>query len=223
MFPVAPFRFSRRRELTRRPRDTVPLTAAQQLLVTGSLALAKSILESKFFRCVRYPELWNRLTHASEYGLCLAALRFRSGSGAFTTFAYPTIHGTIVNELRIFNRRPPLYSLNVVNTSLVGAAANDEWEPREADHSRHVECPRHPSALDSAVTRETVSRVSRAIRSLDATDAVIFRLRYGLAGEPELGPRDIAVRLGITRQRVHQRLARARQRFSDAYLRCKGV
>jgi RNA polymerase sigma factor (sigma-70 family) len=184
------------------PKPPIPLTAPQRELVTANLALAGGILRKHFLRYRHRREVWHVVKGAAMHGLCLAAQRYNRAlhKTEFSTFAYPTIWGTANNAIR----REELRAIRYIGH----LDADQSFTDHAIDY-------RVPPVDDQAVANERADMVAGALKFLDPVDAEIVRLRFGLADGVARQGTEIGRRLGITRQRVRQRLVRATDRLRN--------
>jgi RNA polymerase sigma factor (sigma-70 family) len=119
------------------------------------------------------------------FGLMYAARRFRPAAGyRFSTFAAPAIRWSILKALRKTRRAKSLKA----------------W---------HVKQIAAPPGTDPDVADE----VGRLLRCLPREDWQVVEMRFGLGGGGETPVREIAGRLGVSRQWVEFILARSLERM----------
>lgn len=241
------------------PRPALRLTHAQQALAEQNVKLAYYVLARYFRHLARDRELYADLAQAAVHGLMLAAARHdpaqlfplkRQGQPVlnpdgtavmrpvnFTTFAFLTVHGTILNTLNRDHGWGEYRSL--ARDDRLGA---DDATPLPRN-DRHVHYSRRPpprglpfqfrvesdgrdtqeELLDhrapppdeSASRADLAAHVASAMRCLDPKDRRMVELYYGLSGEPPKTLDEVARCFApLTRERVRQRLERAQDRLS---------
>ncbi len=177
----------------------VELTPAQQSLASEHVKLTTYVL-LRDFRSYKGRPIWDYLRAASMTGLVLAASRydpveFRTASGdpvGFSTYAVPTIWGTIRNQLNRIKLRKKVFFPRWADSE-VGAETLAALTPIERDPST--------SAEDS----ERAALVADALRFLHPVELTVIRLRFGLNGAPQMELSEVARQLGVSRERACQR------------------
>lgn len=166
-----------------------PLTDEQRRIAADNLRLANFLLFRHYgFLRRRNYVFWTELRSAAYEGLVFAARRYRADNGAgATTFVHCTVWGFLKNCARNYAR----------NERLRGETAAPSFFRARADG-------RHLSPPDGAAARELRDRIATALRHLDARDALVVRLRFGLEGHREHTLAETAVALGVSRERVNQ-------------------
>ena len=193
------------------------LTPDQQALAERHRPLALYVLR-RYFGAYRFDrQLYSELARAAEMGLVLAAIRYkrirriakrnnkvllRNGKPfyrvvQFSTFAFPTIRGTICNEIRTIYRQQARQPHQF------------EEEPFGFDLIDHRE--RDPYDTITSVDHKAV--IAHALTFFAPTDQLIIKLSFGLDGHPQLFKDQIAITLGISRTRVRQRYNRIMPRL----------
>jgi RNA polymerase sigma factor (sigma-70 family) len=186
MLPArSPYYASRRKSSV----PVAPLTAVQRQIATDNLRLANFLLFRHYgFLRRRNYVFWTELRSAAYEGLCFAARRFRADSGAEpTTFIHRTVWGFLKNCARNYAR----------NDRLRGETSPPNFFRARADD-------RYPAPPEDAAAHELRDTIASALRHLDARDALVVRLRFGLDGYRPHTLAEAAVVLGVSRERVNQ-------------------
>ncbi len=101
------------------PPTVTPLTTEQHTRAVAHAKLAQFVLNKYFGRFKRTNRpLYHKLRAAAFYGLCLAAQRFSFRYKTFSTFAVPTIWGTIKKVFR-----------TITEDERAGSTGDDAFDP----------------------------------------------------------------------------------------------
>jgi RNA polymerase sigma factor (sigma-70 family) len=179
------------------------LTETQRALITDNRRLTTFVLR-RYFGHLRRSPVYDYLRVASVRGLVTAAQRAhqpyynsvlsrwlcshpRTGKPvAFNTYACSMIWGYCKNAVKGHTRQP--------------ITSPFDSQPTLTD--------RNPTPPEACIASHRLADMRSLFRFLDPKDARILSLLYGFAGPP-LTHLEIAGELGITKQRVTQRVSRS--------------
>lgn len=182
------------------------LTPAQQTLVTDNRNLVGFVLNRFFWKLRPEPHhshlLWEHMQSAGVDGLVQAALKYTPTRinpttrkpYAFSTYATTAIYRNVSRSIDSYNASPYTYQ------------PNDDL-PLDSFPAFT------PSPVVSILATDRRDTIRRAIRThLAPLDGELLELHYGLSEPPQSMP-EIAARYGISKQRVNQRIQRAKSRL----------
>jgi len=183
---------------TRKSRPQLaPLTARRRQLVARNLNLAYHVLNKHFPLSRHNADIWSELTYSAVYGLILAASRYTRSRGAFSTYAYSTVWGTISKAITTYQRRQALEQ----RAETYPSTFIPDWSD--------------PDPLTLALASESTAIIQNALRYLDPTDALIVQHHFGLNNYPILPLAELATKLSVTTERIKQRYRRAIKRLRE--------
>ncbi len=176
---------------------------AIDLLISANLAYVVHI--GKEFRSRGLP--FEDVIAEGCVGLLKAIPHYRAESGTrFMTYASFWVRKEI---LAAISDQPhtihiPRYArehgYNTPRLLSLDAPQYSEGETSLGDHLRHHD----PLPVETLVENGQVRRLRRLLLRLEPRDQAVLAWRYGLGGQPEQTLREIAQRLGISRERVRQ-------------------
>jgi RNA polymerase sigma factor (sigma-70 family) len=155
-------------------------------------------------------------------GLLKAVHRYRATNGTrFMTYASFWVRKEILAAIahQPHEIHVPRYAR--AHGSIPPSVLRIDAPTREDGNLSLADCLRHPDPLpaEQIIEKAGTRRLRRHVLRLAPRDRAVIMWRYGLDGEPEQTLKEIALRLGISRERVRQievsALAGLRQALAD--------
>jgi RNA polymerase primary sigma factor len=115
-------------------------------------------------------------------------------------------HEEVADQLNL-----PLRKLNIIKKAIriYQATPQADAEREEMPLEEALMDEQSEQADTGLIAREDAHLVQRLLAQLNAREASVLRMRYGLDDEEPMALTDIGKRLGLTRQRVQQLASRA--------------